>query len=164
MSCEGCGHWIVVKKTIYDDGNEIETFRAGDGEGHCEALNIDTSHDFHCAKFGEGEGQTRVTRKTGMPWTNWMMIDCPDCKGAGSSGDRPDDRCAGTGKVRLYDDGFIGDERTRVHPKEQAVSAKPKCPGCGRDVDRDWVACPACGRRLEAPAKPEVISEPFPAA
>ena len=172
MRCDGCANWTVAKKTIYESGDEVETFRAPEGKGHCEALGLDTDPDFGCAKFSEptephgGAGVTHISRKEGAPWQHWTMIPCPDCGGAGSSNDRPDDRCAGTGNVRLYDDGFIGDERTRKHPKEIASpAARPKCQGCGGDVDPAWVACPACGHCLiEPPAETEVVANQFPTA
>jgi hypothetical protein len=30
-------------------------------------------------------------------------------------------RCVGTGGVRYYDDGYVGEEATRRHPKEPAI-------------------------------------------
>jgi len=165
MRCDGCKNWTLASQTIYEDGSRIETFRAPEGRGHCEVLKIDTTPDFGCTKHDpaqDGFSHVFVSQKGGAPWQHWTMIPCPDCGGAGSSNDRPDDRCVGTGKVRLYDDGFVGDERTRRHPKESAVAAKPKCAACSREIDPEWVACPYCGHRREPPAKPEVIADQFP--
>ena len=30
----------------------------------------------------------------------------------------------------------------------QELDKKPKCPGCGRNVEPDWILCPACHTRL----------------
>ena len=30
----------------------------------------------------------------------------------------------------------------------QELDKKPKCPGCGRNVELDWILCPACHTRL----------------
>jgi len=53
------------------------------------------------------------------------MVPCPECTGidmkqiyASPVGNRGH-RCAGTGLVRLYDDGYVGDEQTRMHPKQK---------------------------------------------
>jgi hypothetical protein len=159
--CDGCLKWTVARQTLYADGSKVDTFRAPEGKGHCEALDIDTTPDFGCTKHEaapEGFAHVYVSQKGGAPWQHWTMIACPDCSGAGSSNDRPDDRCAGTGKVRRYDDGFIGDERTRMHPKERELAGGPKCGSCGRAMDAGWVACPSCGWKIEKPAEPEVIS------
>lgn len=161
--CATCARWIVRRRTIYGDGSIMETFRAPEGKGFCERLNIETEGAFYCNRFESDGGRSRDPhiideQKPGAPWQHWTMIPCPDCAGAGSSNDRPDDRCAGTGKVRLYDDGHVGDERTRRHPKEVAAGARPRCANCDAEVDPTWKACPTCGHRLEAPASVEVVS------
>lgn len=161
MRCDGCARWTTARETLYEDGSRVETFRAPEGKGRCEVLEIDTTPDFGCTKHEQapdGFSHVHATQKSGVPWQHWTMIPCPDCKGAGSSNDRPDDRCAGTGQVRLYDDGFIGDERTRMHPREREI-VKPKCGGCGAGMEPGWVACPACGWKPELPAAVEVIAE-----
>lgn len=33
----------------------------------------------------------------------------------------------------------------------QSIEDKPLCPGCGRQIDKDWVACPSCYTRLRKP-------------
>lgn len=160
MSCQGCAKWIMARVTAYEDGSTITTFKAPDGLGHCEALGIDTAPDFHCAKFeeaGPGLSHAIVTQKPGAPWQHWVMIACPDCGGKGSQNDRKDDRCAGTGSVRKYDDGYIGDERTRRHPMES--QAKPKCVACGQEVEAIWKACPACGHRREIVSMTVTVSD-----
>jgi predicted amidophosphoribosyltransferase len=89
------------------------------------------------------------------------MGPCPNCTGKGNQGDGACDRCTGTGNVRYYEDGFVGEERSRMHPKEKELAAKPKCVGCGREVDPVWVACPICGQKLDAPMQPEKIDDPL---
>lgn len=159
MRCDGCAWWNQVTKTVYDDGSEVENFRSPDGKGHCGALEIDTDPDFGCNKYVPGENRVHITaRKSGSPWNHSKAGPCPDCSGKGNAGDGSCDRCQGTGKVRHYDDGFIGEERTRLHPKEREMAAPPKCVGCGREMNREWVACPACGHRREMPAVPEIVA------
>ena len=48
------------------------------------------------------------------------MGKCPNCSGLGCrvSNGRACDRCVGTGQVRFYSDGHIGNERTRTHPND----------------------------------------------
>lgn len=33
----------------------------------------------------------------------------------------------------------------------QSIEDKPLCPGCGRQIQVDWVACPSCNTRLKKP-------------
>lgn len=153
--CENCEHWIVRRLTSYSDGSEIVRWEAHDGEGHCDSLDISTVHDFGCNRFLGGDSHTEVIRKIGPPWAHFKMIACPDCGGRGD-GTRGH-RCAGTGLVRLYDDGYIGDEQTRMHPKEKELAPSPTCRGCGGGVTAGWKHCPACGISLLAPAETEVI-------
>lgn len=169
--CNSCARWVTSRKTIYADGSEVLNFQAAANKGLCEALGIETAEGFGCNKFMAGvDGcHVEVSQKTGSPWHHWGMIPCPDCRGKGTPNagasdpqghemsSRACDRCAGTGNVRKYDDGFIGDERTRLHPKEREVAAKPKCPTCQREVNADWKACPVCATRLDAPAETEVV-------
>jgi hypothetical protein len=68
-------------------------------------------------------------------------------------------QCAGTGIVRYYEDGFVGEEHTRLHPKEKAMTEPPKCGKCSRNIDIKWVACPYCGNRLEAMAETVTLGE-----
>lgn len=150
----------------------VDTFRATEGKGRCGVLDVDTTPEFGCKSFsqamaadniqddptGTGFKHTLTTHKSGAPWQYSRADRCPDCSGKGNAGDGSCDRCQGTGKVRYYDDGFIGEERTRLHPKEREMAAPPKCVGCGREMNREWVACPACGHRREMPAVPEIVA------
>ena len=90
------------------------------------------------------------------------MGPCPDCTDSpGCQNGRGCHRCAGTGNVRFYDDGYIGEERTRLHPKEKKGAANPKCHSCSREVAPGWKNCPHCGLKLEPPAEIELISDPM---
>lgn len=116
MKCESCGNWLLSRKTVYEDGTEIATYTAPEGKGHCKVLDIDTVAFFGCFSFEAGE-HVEVTAKVGLPWQHFTMIPCPACSGApGDAGMHC--QCAGTGLVRRYDDRYIGEERTRKHPKE----------------------------------------------
>lgn len=156
--CATCALWIVARVVAYEDGSVIEKWKAPPGKGRCELLGVDVPGEFGCNQHKAGEAHEVEERKDGAPWQHWTMIPCPDCSGAGSSNDRPDDRCAGTGKVRLYDDGHVGDERTRVHPKELELRGRKRtCAQCGQQMAVDWKACPHCGARLEDPAATEQV-------
>ena len=163
MNCLGCAHWILARTTAYADGSMIDTFRAPEGKGRCESLNIDTAPDFGCTGYAEDGGHPHVitTHKVGAPWQHWKMGPCPDCSGKGNAGDGACHRCAGTHQVRYYEDGFIGEERTRLHPKEREVAPKPTCGGCKREIDIGWVACPFCGHKLEPVAAVEKVEDPL---
>lgn len=158
--CDWCAKWVVRRETRYEDGSTVVNFQAPEGKGHCELLNIDTAPEFGCAGYApgsEGYSGVEVSQKTGAPWQYSHAGPCPDCNGKGNSGDTGCHRCAGTGKVRHYDDGYVGEERTRLHPKERAHAEGPKCRGCGAPVMAEWIACPKCGARTEAPAETEVV-------
>jgi RecJ-like exonuclease len=160
MKCETCAHWIQARKTLYDDGSEVVNFQAPEGKGHCESLNLDTDPGFGCTGFIEGCEHVIVARKSGAPWQHSSSGPCPNCNSCGNNqNDGACERCQGTGKVRYYDDGFIGEERTRLHPKEKELAAQPKCRGCDRMLEREWMACPFCGTKTDAPAAVEVIAD-----
>ena len=129
MKCFDCSHWVLARKTVYENGAEIVTYKAPEGKGHCEQLDVDTAPSFGCTDFlsaGSGGGVVCCSQKAGAPHSHWTMGPCPDCQGKGNGGtDSACHRCAGTAKVRYYDDGFVGDERTRKHPQEVAPQAGP---------------------------------------
>jgi len=124
--CADCKNWTTRIVTRYTDGSEIIHYEGATEEmpylGRCSALDdLETKWTFGCNEFTEGSDHTKVLKtKEGSPWQHSHAGPCPDCKGAGSSEDAGAGcyRCVGTGKVRYYDDGFIGEERTRKHPKE----------------------------------------------
>lgn len=118
MNCIECARWLRESRTIYGDGTVI----VGGRPQWCRALDRHTDPDFGCVKYAPAApgDQIEETRKDGAPWQNWSMGPCPDCRGAGNAGDAACHRCTGTGNVRHYDDGYIGEERTRRHPNETA--------------------------------------------
>jgi len=124
MRCDGCANWITAVRTAYDDGSTVTNREAPEGAGDCRHLRISTAPDFGCAAFAPGDDHVLVERKAGAPWQHFVMIDCPNCRGKGSDGGACH-RCAGTGKVRLYDDGHVGEEQTRMHPKEREAAQAP---------------------------------------
>lgn len=131
--CDTCGNWLLERKAIYGDGTEIVTHRAPDGKGRCRVLDTYTDPGFGCVSHELG-GHVDVINKEGAPWQNWVVDACPDCKGQGTITHGVNDghldysvcgRCVGTGKVRHYDDGYIGEERHRRHPKEGNQQCTP---------------------------------------
>lgn len=158
-ACERCEHWTIRRQTIYGDGTIIENWKAESGKGACGSLGIETTYDFGCNRFLEGDGDhVETKRKDGHSWQHWIMIPCPDCNGGKLDGvGGRGHRCAGTGLVRLYDDGYIGDENTRLHPNEKAMPTT--CAACGGAVESGWKHCPGCGKKLWAVAETEVITD-----
>lgn len=166
MTCDACKNWTVRRTTRYGDGTEVTTWQAPEGKGRCSILGIDTPKEFGCTAFDgypvgsitvQGIRHVEQSWKNGAPWQHHVTGPCPDCKGKGSDAG-PCNRCAGTGKVRYYDDGFIGEEQTRLHPKELETAEPPKCHKCGTVIaDLKWVHCPVCGARLETPAETEYV-------
>ena len=156
--CENCTHWTVALKTIYGNGDEVVHWHAQPGKGSCSVLGgHETLWDFGCQAFLEGDCHESVSRKDGAPWDYWEHVTCPDCNGRCSlwippppnaqtvdTGDYVCRRCAGLGRVRKYDDGFVGDEQTRLHPREKRPGP-PKCVECKKDLDASWEHCPWCG-------------------
>lgn len=120
MTCKNCQHWIIARKTIYEDGSEIVNSQSPEGKGDCLYLEIETSADFGCNAFAVGDVHVEIIRKPGAPWMHHRDGPCPECSGRGSN-EGACGRCCGTGKVRYYDDGYIGEERTREHPKEKEL-------------------------------------------
>jgi RecJ-like exonuclease len=167
MRCNECAKWILAEKTLYGDGTEIFNFRAPEGKGACRVLNIDTDPTFGCHAFKQKSPQfTHVIvrdRKPGMPHQYSYAGPCPDCRGAGNAGGGACYRCAGTGKVRHYDDGYIGEERTRLHPKEKELGLLPEvaCPKCAMKVEVDWMVCPKCATKLNGVAETEKVDLDF---
>lgn len=156
-TCAQCRHWITVRSTFYlGNTSEIVNWQAPDGKGECQVLKTLTPRDFGCNRYAYGTEHTAVTEKSGAPWNYFVMIDCPDCAGGADNPGGRGHRCAGTGKVRLYDDGYIGDEQTRLHPREKPEA--PKCTGCGQVIDPAWNNCPHCGT-----ARPKVAETEVPA-
>jgi hypothetical protein len=162
MRCDQCDHWLTTVLTTYDDGETIINFQASQGFGKCglglKLAGECTPADFGCAKFvASGWDHTTKHHKAGAAWQHWEVKQCPDCIVAGHSVGCK--RCAGTGKVRFYDDGYVGEEQTRLHPKQKALMelGPPKCISCQKELDPNWVSCPWCGTRTNKPGEREVI-------
>lgn len=171
MRCDGCNNWTVRRVTRYGDGSEVVNWKAPDGKGRCSVLDLDTLAEFGCTSF-EPLAVSAVTVvngvpmapphvvsnwKNGAPWMHSVNGPCPECKGRGSDSGVCH-RCAGTGHVRYYDDGFIGEEQTRLHPEELKTAEPLKCRKCAALIaDLKWVHCPVCGTRLETPAETEYV-------
>lgn len=162
LRCELCGEWTLARQTRYEDGSIVNNYKPPDGTGHCEVLNLDTAPEFFCAKFkmaGDGFTHIYTTEKSGAPWQHSHYVPCPDCSANGMVNGTGCHRCAAGGKVLLYDDGYLGEEQHRIHPRERELARKPTCLNCGKEVERDWVACPKCGHRTQAMAKTEIIRD-----
>lgn len=163
--CTACTNWIMARKTLYDGGEEVINWKAPDGLGCCKILNVNTEPDFGCARFmalGQAEEIPHVeilACKIGAPWQHSHAGPCPDCTqhpGTDAAAARACARCQGTGKVRYYDDGYVGEERTRLHPKEKPASTF--CAKCAHRIENlDWKICPHCGAKLDAVAAVEQV-------
>jgi hypothetical protein len=125
--CNSCAHWVVKRARVYDDGTEQVDFVAETGKGHCEQLAIVTAFNFGCNRYaGPSDMHIQLERIGGAPWQYWRMDKCPDCAGRGSGKQGGAcGRCMGTGLVRFYADGYIGEEKTRQHPKQPEEKNEP---------------------------------------
>jgi hypothetical protein len=144
MECATCRKWLCQRVTDYEDGTRIVNLQTAEGRGKCDVLDHETPADFGCNRYEHGLEHVEIMgKKPGSPWHHSKWGTCPECAGVGY-GCR---RCAGTGRVLYYDDGYVGEEQTRRHPNEAKIGPppKPKCVGCDRDIDPTWVACPHCG-------------------
>ncbi len=166
MRCDGCKNWTTARVTRYGDGSEVCNWKAPAGKGRCSVLDIDTPEAFGCTSHAPLDAVGALTLpafhhiqsnwKNGAPWQHHVVGPCPDCRGLGSNSGVCY-RCAGTGKVRYYDDGYIGEEQTRLHPKEKDKAEPLRCRNCKEIVDVKWKACPMCGTRLEPVAETEYV-------
>jgi len=128
MRCDECAHWVIAEKTVYGDDSEIENKRCEQGLGDCGVLEQLTKCDFGCKSFVSNPlfDHIKVIHKAGAPWQEWIYGPCPDCKGLGCHMVelRPAcGHCAGLGKVRYYDDGYIAD-KSWDHPKEKELKKR----------------------------------------
>lgn len=124
MRCADCLKWATERRDHYENGAQFSRYKAPEGKGECAALGTETEAEFGCIKFDATalpEGHLAITQKTGAPWDHWVMVPCPDCMGVGSERDTGCHRCSGTGRVRHYDDGYVGEEFTREHPEEKKI-------------------------------------------
>ena len=162
MTCSACRLWLTQRVTQYEDGSVITNYQSPEGKGSCGYLKIETDSDFHCNHFEEGVEHIEVMgKKSGSPWHHSQWGVCPECQGVGLINDGACRRCARTGRVLYYDDGYIGEEQTRRHPNEATIGAPPvpTCPGCAKGIDLTWVNCPWCGTRIapDEPVRAEVF-------
>jgi hypothetical protein len=162
-NCSGCRFWLTARVTDYEDGTRIFNVKCEEGKGQCESLNIETEAGFYCNRFAKGNEHIEVmAKKTGSPWHHSHWITCPDCKGTGITGvDSSCERCQRTGRCLLYDDGYVGEEKTRRHPNEAAIGPPPKptCISCNHEIEASWKACPFCGQRTPVEGEIERVSE-----
>jgi len=161
LTCSTCSKWFVRKETHYENGEVIVNWTAPEGCGKCTVLDVQTHPAFECNQYQFGTPIIEVVEKDGEPWHHWVFGPCPVCKGHGAEvldGRFKDDQCCGTGRVRYYDDGYIGENRTYLHPKEKVKrddAPTPVCFNCHKSIGLDWMACPFCGTRLKEVAKPD---------
>ena len=148
-----------MRKTVYGDGSEIVNWQLSVGRGRCHVLGLETAPDFGCNKFEVGNAQVEIAIKPGAPWQYSRADTCPDCKGNPADHGGLRCRCAGTGLVRHYDDGYIGEEHTRLHPKEKESIEPLKCGNCSSHIEPNWKACPYCGNRLEGVSEIVMVGE-----
>jgi hypothetical protein len=174
MECSTCGFWLVLCQTEYSCGDVVVNWRPPDGHGKCTgplkgALTI---ADFGCNKYKDGGPIHESANKDGAPWHHKKPGPCPDCKTCAypecGKADCPGPekclgtgcgRCVCTGTVLYYDDGFVGENRTKMHPMEAKDGKRhdaptPSCWNCGKHIDPQWRACPYCGTRLSADRSP----------
>lgn len=164
QTCGNCRKWLCQRVTDYGDGSRIVNFQSPPGKGLCEVLKIETDSTFGCNRFEEGKEHIEIMgKKPGSPWHHSQWGTCPDCEGIGVKNDAACRRCAQTGRVLYYDDGFIGEEQTRRHPNEalKGPPPKPHCFNCSAEIDPNWKACPTCGEKVERPADPIRVTETF---
>jgi hypothetical protein len=184
--CLDCKYWLKRRETQYQDGQTIVNYQSkqSDEHGLCRnTLQLETFKNFGCINFEQGSpaDQVEITFKNGAPWQHSVSGPCPNCKGAGSSAGEPDpttgalgvgldNRCAGTGMVRYYDDGYIGEEQTRLHPVEKAIRqfaavmklccdghGQPKGPSEAIRLDAEFTAIRAT--IAEYHTSPEIVME-----
>jgi hypothetical protein len=155
LTCSTCAKWFVRKETHYGNGEIIINRQIPEGCGECQVLNIATNPAFECNQYQYGTPIVEIAHKDGEPWQHARHGPCPDCMGKGlDANDRRDDRCCGTGIVLFYDDGYIGNNRTKRHPKEMEFGIRedaptPTCFNCHKSIELTWFACPYCGTRLK---------------
>lgn len=129
-TCSTCKFWKVGIRNVFASEEKFE-LTATAGHGVCQTGPM-TGHAtpelFGCNNYQQGtdEDHIEVVIHNLEAWQIWTMIPCPDCQAVGNHGGTHDsvsscNRCAGTGNVRKYADGYVGDERTREHPKEKEL-------------------------------------------
>ncbi len=148
--CAECACWITDKQLLFANFERLEPL-AGPGKGICRGPlgGLAVGPEFGCVAFIPGDQHIDIQDHRPLEvWEVWEMIPCPDCLGKGTPGEVPDhpanstmgfsadNRCAGTGNVRRYGDGHVGDEQTRMHPLEAAKIRAEKEALLRGDLDR----------------------------
>jgi hypothetical protein len=166
MRCDACSKWLIQRVTDYESGDRIINYASPEGKGRCDVLAVETPSEFGCVQYEPGADHVEVMgSKPGAPWHHSKWGQCPDCHGKGLV--PPNDpqiacgRCARTGRVLYYDDGYIGEEQTRRHPKEAVLGPPPppKCESCNADISLQWRACPYCGHPVKHPDDPVKVNK-----
>jgi len=159
-TCSSCGKWLLRKETSYENGEVIVNWSDPEGRGECSYLSTCTHPSFGCNQYMNGGPLIERASKPGEPWHHWVLGPCPECHGlgtGGTAGGYVDNRCCGTGLVQYYDDGYVGDNKTKCHPKEKALYGKKRdevelvCFNCQKPTDPSWLMCPYCATKLKEP-------------
>jgi hypothetical protein len=139
--CRDCAHWSLGTYKVFRSARFDVPLSAAPDEGLCGLgfmYGKLVPAAFGCPEFesaaDDSDHWEYLDYSDKEPWEVWDIIPCPECQGVGRSGPEPQGaaataacrRCAGTGKVRQYGDGIIGDEQTRLHPVEIEAFRKAK--------------------------------------
>ena len=130
--CSACAYWLRGTWRSYGfTPPEFSPAAEDPSAGLCrDAENPLSGHTtpagFGCLRFTEKQSdEDQLIRETydREPWEVWHMIRCPDCRPPGVTGEAACHRCAGTGQVPQYADGYVGEQQTWEHPiaKERRV-------------------------------------------
>jgi hypothetical protein len=188
--CATCGFWLLRRETHYSGGEKIVNWQDPQGRGKCTSETLRgtlTPPTFGCGEHKDGGPIVEVAQKQGEAWHYSVAIPCPDCRapdcgfvspgecenkhcpgtdkclGRGHTESGVDGRCCGTGTVQLYDDGFIGENKRKLHPKEQELGKRPHLPAvcerCNEKIDAKWRMCPFCGYDLKSEKKTIMVSD-----
>ena len=126
-TCAECRFWRRGTVTRYTTEDRSVLHVDGEGNAPCHnptgpLVGVTVPSTFGCALFeayDTFDDQIEIIVTGGEPWQSWHMGPCPDCSAKGSTLGVGCHRCAGTGNVRYYDDGHVGEEQTRLHPRER---------------------------------------------
>jgi hypothetical protein len=173
-NCSDCAKWLLRCETRYEGGETITTWSSPAG-GKCTGpLNgAVVPATFGCFQHVEGGPLIEAVTHPGHAWEHKTPGPCPECKtcshpectkpgcpgtekciGAGCA------RCCNTGTVLYYGDGYVGENRTKLHPKEREQgkrgdSPTPICGNCGKSIGIGWKICPYCETNLTSYDRPD---------
>ncbi len=124
MNCSDCKFWFRGTRRQYKNSPVVFTASASGEQGICRsggAVNgLTIGPTFGCidfSRFSNPDEQEDFIVYDAEPWQISEEIRCPDCNGYGCGCHR----CASTGHVRKYADGYVGDEQTKEHPVERRM-------------------------------------------